>query len=411
MSPRPDVLTEATDLDTLFEAIVGRTPSGVKPTIEGEDEHPDEPPGEHAGIDPPPDPLAALRSLERRASPVSASFPEPKPVAEPPRLEAHPTPLLSSISIGQMATGAQTPEEPHLADDDRTAYAAMVQRLRVMRTSPWPVMVIVGGMALVTVSAIGLRSGTSLAKVEPPLVAPPPPTLPSEYTAQLPAAPLTPTDRQLAPPSTAFGDSPWRPAAPAAGNSATVAPPPTTPAPAIRSASASAPPTASPSDAMATAEPAAASPPASRTAEPVAETSPEARVETPTPTSTPPAVSSARPSTAGVVVNEAVPELPKPVTPRNVSVVAARRLTGGMPEYSAPLRQRKLWGVVDVVLKIDVKGRVISANAVSGPLPLRRAAVAAVLKWQYMPATRNGVPIETESKVTFTFDPSKSLRP
>jgi protein TonB len=93
-----------------------------------------------------------------------------------------------------------------------------------------------------------------------------------------------------------------------------------------------------------------------------------------------------------------------------VPIVAARRLTGGMPEYSVALRQRRISGVVDVQIRIDISGRVVSAMAVSGPPPLRQAAEAAVLKWRYAPATRNGIPIESESKVSFSFDPSQSRR-
>jgi protein TonB len=94
-----------------------------------------------------------------------------------------------------------------------------------------------------------------------------------------------------------------------------------------------------------------------------------------------------------------------------VPVVAARRLTGGMPEYSSALRQRRVGGIVEVLIRIDLNGRVVSAIAVSGPPPLREAAEAAVLKWRYAPGTRNGIPIETESKVRFSFDPSQSRRP
>lgn len=104
--------------------------------------------------------------------------------------------------------------------------------------------------------------------------------------------------------------------------------------------------------------------------------------------------------------------MPKPAPPRTiVPMVAARRLTGGMPEYASALRQQKIGGVVEVQIRIDLNGRVVSAIATSGPPPLRQAAEAAVLKWRYAPATRNGIPIETESKVSFSFDPSQSRRP
>jgi periplasmic protein TonB len=326
------------------------------------------------------------------------------------------------------ASSAPARDAEPIADEaeEQIESRSTVSRLRFVRTSPWPVMVLVGVMALVTVSAIGLRSGSS-STTEPPAVVPPPATQPEGYAAQMPTAPL-PSDQPLAPPSTAFGDAPWRPASPPANvpsaETAPVAvvptlapaktPPPTLTKPAAPVASA---------QKTATPEPAAVSPTAGAE-DPVAETGSEAvrvieppptppasttepRAETPAPAAAPPAVSSARPSTASAPV----PELPKPAASRTmVPIVVARRLTGGMPEYSPALRQRKVSGVVDVQMRIDINGRVVSAIAVSGPPPLRQAAEAAVLKWRYAPATRNGIPIETESKVSFSFDPSQSRR-
>ncbi|MGH9382864.1 MAG: TonB family protein [Vicinamibacterales bacterium] len=427
--PRPDVLSEATDLETLFEAILGNKPPSAPPTAEID--QPDEPPRRDEYIEraPQPAPYVPPRPLDYRPSALSAFASETHTVSQPPLgVEVRREPLLSRAPIGPIAIGTHAHDEPGIGVDHPTTDTT-VRRLRVFRTSPWPVMVIVGGMALATVSAIGLRSGSSTTKVEPPLVASPIVALPSGYIAQLPAAPLTALDQQLDPPSTAFGGSRWRPAARAATGSPsatattpapTPLPPAMGPAAAVRSAASTpSPPPPAASAAAVSEPPGAASAPAARTEKPVemilfesARSSPEPRAETPAPVSAPPAVSSTRPTTPGVVVTEAVPELPKPAASRTVvSVVAARRLTGGMPEYSTALRQRRVRGVVDVLLRIDVNGRVISAKALSGPSPLRQAAEAAVLTWQYLPATRNGAPIETESKVSFSFDPSQSRRP
>ena len=92
-------------------------------------------------------------------------------------------------------------------------------------------------------------------------------------------------------------------------------------------------------------------------------------------------------------------------------VLAARRLTGGLPEYSSALRQQKVGGIVEVLIRVDLNGRVVSAIAVSGPPPLRQIAEAAVLKWRYAPAMRNGIPTESENRVSFSFDPGQNRRP
>lgn len=62
-------------------------------------------------------------------------------------------------------------------------------------------------------------------------------------------------------------------------------------------------------------------------------------------------------------------------------------------------------GKVEVRIVISEMGRVIEANAISGHVALRNAAVDAALQWVYKPAMRNGVPVRTESVLTFTFTP------
>lgn len=430
-SQPPDVLSETTDLETLFEAIVGKKSAGVGlPNVaEASADAPSK--ADEVKRSPQPAPYLPPVSVERRASSFVPSSPEIRSVTEirtvtevrpvserPPTAAVRPEPSITMSMAARIVVPAR--EETPVVDDEDVTDTTPVGWLRVVRRSPWPVMVIVGVMALVTVSALGLRGGSSASRVEPPTVASPPSALPSGYSPQLPAAPPTPVDENLAPQNTAFGDSSWRPAPRVATTptpSATV--PPVAPTPvAPRPAAASASPAPTPVATRPAPQPATASPPGIEepTVDPSRDTvrvieaaaPPDPRLETSA--STPPAVSSAR-SSAAAGSSDVVPGLPKPA-PRGIApVVAARRLTGSMPEYSAALRQRRITGVVDVQVKIDLSGRVVSAIAVSGPPPLRQAAEAAVLKWRYTPAMRNGVPIETESKVSFSFDPSQSRRP
>lgn len=444
--PPPDVLTEATDLDSLLEAIVGKKSAGAgAPKQEDRSEEPArrnevaEAPLRSASA--PSVAWVPPVAVDRRASFLSATASEVTRVSKPLTLsdlkselsEVTAAPVIAMSPVEPLAIEAEPQQDEEPAENTPT-----VHKLRLVRTSPWPIMIIVGGMALVTVSAIGLRSGSS-EKVQPPPVASPTTTMPDGYAARLPAAPLTPAEGNLAPPSTAFGDALGKPAA----TPEPIAPPTVTaPAATAQPPRTTSPLTPRPSTVGAAAKPAnsagsGAAAPASPTSEPTAAAAAPrveepaieprrevAREPEPTPVTAPKVEAAAPPLTSppaspargtassGVAVNEVVPELPKPAASRTIGpIIGARRLTGAKPEYAAALRQRRVGGVVDVQVRIDLNGHVVSAIAVSGPAVLRQAAEAAVLKWRYAPATRNGIPIETETKVSFSFDPSQNRRP
>jgi protein TonB len=360
-------------------------------------------------------------------SAAATPAPEIRTIAEPaPPIEIREEPLVTMPLVEAADFVTALDQELPILEEDQSTNLWKFGWLQVVRTSPWPVMALVGVMALVTVSALGLRSGSSSATVlEPPAVASPPTSQPDGYAAQLPAAPLA-VDESVTPSNTALGESPWKPAGPSARGliaaSAPTTAPVTSPVP-TRPAAVSTPPLTSSPAAASPEAPAAGSVPPIRVDEPVVDprreavtvlsppaSPPEPKNETPAPPPAPPAVSSARPSAPGAAASEPVPELPRPAARTAVPVIAARRLTGAMPEYSRELRQQKVGGVVAVRMRIDLNGRVVSAMAVSGPPPLRQLAEAAVRKWRYAPATRNGIPIETESQVTFSFDPSQNRR-
>ena len=62
-------------------------------------------------------------------------------------------------------------------------------------------------------------------------------------------------------------------------------------------------------------------------------------------------------------------------------------------------------GKVEVKVVISETGRVIDTKVLSGHVALRNAAVNAARQWVYKPAMRDGVPVRTESVLTFTFTP------
>ncbi len=73
------------------------------------------------------------------------------------------------------------------------------------------------------------------------------------------------------------------------------------------------------------------------------------------------------------------------------------------PEYPLVARQAHVQGVVVVSAMIGTDGKVKSANAVSGPALLQKAAVEAVKQWIYKPTTLNGAPVEGETRVEIRF--------
>jgi len=84
----------------------------------------------------------------------------------------------------------------------------------------------------------------------------------------------------------------------------------------------------------------------------------------------------------------------------------AKLLRGGSPVYPAIARQTNIRGSVEVRFRIAATGEVTNAVAVSGSPVLARAAADAVKSWRYSPARMNGAPVESESRVTFQFQPN-----
>jgi TonB family protein len=75
------------------------------------------------------------------------------------------------------------------------------------------------------------------------------------------------------------------------------------------------------------------------------------------------------------------------------------------PIYPSGAKTMGVSGKVEVKVVISESGRVIEATAVSGHVTLRAAAEVAARQWVYKPATLDGVPMKTESVLTFTFGP------
>jgi periplasmic protein TonB len=99
----------------------------------------------------------------------------------------------------------------------------------------------------------------------------------------------------------------------------------------------------------------------------------------------------------------AVPPVPSPTAKIGGQVRPAEVVSRTNPDYPLAARQAHLQGVVVVVANVGADGRVESARALNGPPLLQGAAVAAVKQWIYRPATLNGSPVESETRVELNF--------
>jgi TonB family protein len=107
-----------------------------------------------------------------------------------------------------------------------------------------------------------------------------------------------------------------------------------------------------------------------------------------------------------------VPESPGPIKPLVESVVnyvAPVPIQKSDPIVPIEVRSAmKNSQSVEVKVKIDAQGRVTAASSINAvslrPGLLDRAAVQAAYFWQFQPARRNGVPVESESILKFDFN-------
>ena len=113
-------------------------------------------------------------------------------------------------------------------------------------------------------------------------------------------------------------------------------------------------------------------------------------------------------SAPGFIASEEGPP-PKPPLRRSLlnsgEFVDASVIKKAKPIYPSGAKAMGVSGKVEVKVVISESGRVIEATAVNGHVALRAAAETAARQWVYKPATLDGVPMKTESVLTFTFNP------
>jgi periplasmic protein TonB len=113
----------------------------------------------------------------------------------------------------------------------------------------------------------------------------------------------------------------------------------------------------------------------------------------------------ALPSTEPSPVNLAPPPQPTPEGPVVVGgeVKAPQPISSGAVAYPEIARQAGVEGNVIVRIVIDKTGKVTDAKVLSGPMLLRDAAVSSLRDRKYKPSTLNGHPISVEMLVTIQF--------
>jgi protein TonB len=96
-----------------------------------------------------------------------------------------------------------------------------------------------------------------------------------------------------------------------------------------------------------------------------------------------------------------------PAAPSGGRAQEAQLLVSPKPILPVIARQQRISGAVNLEATVDATGKVKGVKVVSGHPVLSGAAVNAVLKWRYRPATLNGQPVETTVAVKVIFNAEK----
>jgi len=89
---------------------------------------------------------------------------------------------------------------------------------------------------------------------------------------------------------------------------------------------------------------------------------------------------------------------------RQGGVLQGRALLRVEPEYPAAAKQARVYGTVVVQATVDECGRVINAEALSGPKELREAAVSAARGWRFSSARLGTRRVKVIGTITFNFN-------
>jgi periplasmic protein TonB len=95
---------------------------------------------------------------------------------------------------------------------------------------------------------------------------------------------------------------------------------------------------------------------------------------------------------------------PRPILkPISGGVLNGTALSLPQPIYPEPAKRMRTSGIVTVEVVLDESGKVVSANAVSGPTILRDAAIQAALKARFSPTKLSGQPVKVSGIINYKF--------
>ena len=103
---------------------------------------------------------------------------------------------------------------------------------------------------------------------------------------------------------------------------------------------------------------------------------------------------------ATVIPNSSAAPRPQPPADR---LVAAHLIYRVEPFYPKEALQQRVEGTVKIHATVGQDGRVKNLRIISGPASLASAALSAAQYWRYVPALRNGEPIETDEDISIEF--------
>ena len=101
---------------------------------------------------------------------------------------------------------------------------------------------------------------------------------------------------------------------------------------------------------------------------------------------------------------EPPPPGPRPILkPVSGGVLNGTAINLPPPVYPEAAKRMRTFGVVTVEVVLDEGGRVVAANATSGPTILRDAAVQAALKARFSPTKLSGQPVKVSGVINYKF--------
>ena len=95
--------------------------------------------------------------------------------------------------------------------------------------------------------------------------------------------------------------------------------------------------------------------------------------------------------------------LPRILKPVSGGVLNGRALSLPVPTYPEVARRARTAGKVEVDVVVDESGKVISAQAVSGPPSLREAAVDAAKRARFSPTKLSGAAVKISGSINYNF--------